>query len=445
MIQLDSVLKPIENHNSSESEIIGFSEEDRPLTVTYHGRNIKSSLRVFIIAGQHGDERYGRKAIDRFITYMTDGKLNFPLMQFAILSNANPDGASVRKRENAQGIDLNRDHQRLDSKENRCVHSFVRRWNPHMIIDVHNYPSKRKHLLEKDIMLYYDVLVDVPTNPAAYCIKEKSKAEFIKNIRSDLRSHNINCERYFIVKPSGRVRHGSPDIVDARNSLSLRYNTLTFLVEGRTSTRGEDKSYREHLVSSQCEAIASILRWTQTQRSSLMENQNSIPKKGDNVAISSRYVGATQPFEISFKNLQTRKLDVVSLVKYTPSIKVTKYATLPTCYAIPSGKSKVIEMLHRHGFVSALSDSHKFENIQYYSIQSVKYSTRENRAPRKITMLTKSEQRRLDKFFIFPTSQRGGHSLAVFLEPDSKYGLHRYADLDLPIIPDSHYHILRIM
>ena len=444
MIQLDSVLEPIENHNSSESEIIGFSEEDRPLTVTYYGRNTKSSLRVFIIVGQHGDERYGRKAIDRF-TNMTDGKLDFPLMQFAILSNANPDGASLRKRENVHGVDLNRDHQLLDSKENRSVHSFVRRWNPHMIIDVHNYPSRRKHLLEKDIMLYYDVLVDVPTNPAACCIKEQSKAEFIKNICSDLKSHNISCERYFIVKPSGRVRHGSPDIVDARNSLSLRYNTLTFLVEGRTPTRGEDKFYREHLVSSLCEAIVSILRWAQTQRSSLMENQNSIPKKGDNVAISSRYVSATQPFKISFKNLQTRKMGAISIVKYTPSIKITRYVTLPTSYAIPSDKTRVIEILHRHGFMSALSDSHKFENIQYYSIQSVKYSTHENRAPRKIIMLPNSEQRRLDKFFIFPTSQRGGHSLAVFLEPDSKYGLHRYADLDLPIIPDSDYPILRVM
>ncbi len=445
MIQLDSVLKPIENHNSSESEIIGFSEENRPLKVTYYGRNAKSSLRVFIIAGQHGDERYGRKAIDCFTTYLTSGKLDFPLIQFAVLSNANPDGASLRKRENALGVDLNRDHQRLDSKENRSVHSFVRRWNPHMIIDVHNYPSRRKHLLEKNIILDYDVLVEAPTNPAACCIKEQSKVEFIKNICSDLKSHNISCERYFIVKPSGGVRHGSPDIVDARNSLSLRYNTLTFLVEGRTPTRDDDKSCREHLVSSQYKAILSILKWIQTQRNSLIENQNCIPEKEDYVAIRSRYVNANQPFEISFKNLQTRKMDVISLLKYTPSIKVTKYVSIPTSYAVPSNKAMVVEILHRHGFVSVLSDPYKFECIQYYSIQSVKYSTRKNRPPRKISLSVKSEQRRLDNFFIFPTAQKGGHSLAVFLEPESKYGLHRYNDLDLSILPDSEYPILRVL
>ena len=46
---------------SSEFETIGLSEQQRPLIITYLGNGSGSSLKIFIMAGQHGDEKYGRK------------------------------------------------------------------------------------------------------------------------------------------------------------------------------------------------------------------------------------------------------------------------------------------------------------------------------------------------------------------------------------------------
>ncbi|HSB57716.1 MAG TPA: hypothetical protein VLD38_07905 [Nitrosopumilaceae archaeon] len=431
--------------NFGESKVIGFSEQGKPLIVQFIGDT--ATLRIFILAGQHGDERYAKKAVNRLVSFISrHADKDFPLVQFAILSNSNPDGAFKRTRKNAMGIDLNRDHQLLESKEVRSLHSFVRQWRPHLIIDVHNYPSKRKHLLEKNRMLYHDVFFDIPSNPAIPITQDQDLIKSIlKKVKTDLRNHNFSCERYVIITPSGRVRHSTPDVVDALNSFSLTSNAFTVLVEGRSPTKGEDKMERKHLLLAQRQAILSVIRWAQAQKNYLIRNQSYLPSKGDKIAIRSRYMTSDEPFQMTFRNTLTKNLDVISLQNYTPFIKVTNYSTVPSAYAIPFSKKKIIEVLHRHGFRSQISNGKKLETIQSYTILLVKHSRRENRYPRKISLLTSNIQKKLDDYEIFPTDQEGGGSLVVFLEPQSKYGLHRFTELDLPISPGIDYPVLRVL
>ncbi len=436
-----------ENYNSSKSEIIGSSEHGRPLTVTYLGNRLGSSFRIFIIAGQHGNEKYARKAVNHLIRSLNKNfNMDFPLISLAILSDANPDGSSQRTRRNAAGVDLNRDHQRLDSEETRAIHSFVRSWRPHLIIDVHNYRSRRKHLLANNHIIYYDIFIDTPTNLAVHQPLNKDKInEFLKTIQSDLKSLNYSCERYTIVKPSGRVRHSTQNVIDARNSLSLRYNTLTVLLEGRKPTREEGKAGKEHIVSAQYQALYSILKWVQKHPYHFMDSPEYLPSEGDRIAVRSKYRRADHPLEIIFKNSITKSKDVVALSRYTPNLEVTKYIQLPTAYAVPIYKTKVIEILRRHGFTSQFSNPSKLDRVEYYSVKSVKQANRQNKSPRKISLVVKVEHKRLDSYIIFPISQEGGHSLAIFLEPESKYGLHRYSDLDVQVLPNSDYPILRVL
>ncbi len=45
---------------------------------------------------------------------------------------------------------------------------------------------------------------------------------------------------------------------------------------------------------------------------------------------------------------------------------------------------------------------------------------------------------------IFPTSQEGGHSLLLLIEPQSEYGFSRYEKLGLEIRPGILFPVLRI-
>ncbi len=416
-------------HEHSASEIIGLSEQQRPLTVRFFGR-ADSPLRVFIMAGQHGDERYGRKAVSRFVkVFSKPGKFEsrFPHIQLAILENANPDGAARKTRSNAIDIDLNRDHLLLDSKENRAVHGFVGSWKPHVIVDVHNFPSRRKHLLQKGRVIYYDVFVDVPTNPAVQLSVKDHISSIIQQVRSELSEHGFSCERYTIVQPSGKARHSTPDIVDARNFLALRYGALVVLLEGRSPTRKDGSCGRKHIVRAQHRAILSVLRQVQSYQKQFVRSD----KPAVRVPIRFRYALSGRPLKMIFRNPKTNDLDSVVLSEYTPDLLVTKYADLPKAYAVPLSKTKTIEILSRHGFSFTRSDA--VENVEYYVPGTRK-------KPR-----VRSGERSLKDYAIFPVDQDGGIALALMLEPRSKYGLYRYPDLRAEIGLEAGYPVLRVI
>ena len=129
------------------------------------GKLIDPKLKIFIMAGQHGDEKISRKATEQLISHLIKTKAKeFLDVSIAILSNANPDGASNNTRTTAKNIDMNRDHLFLKSRENRAIHSFIRSWKPNLIVDVHTFPATREYLKKKNHAYYHDLLIDCPTN-----------------------------------------------------------------------------------------------------------------------------------------------------------------------------------------------------------------------------------------------------------------------------------------
>lgn len=403
-------------------ETIGFSEQRRPLTVKFFG-STNASLRVFVMAGQHGDEAYARKAIRHLVkAFSNPGKFQsmFKNIRLAVLENANPDGAAKRTRNNAIDIDLNRDHLLLDGRENQAIHWFIESWKPHSVIDVHNFPSRRKHLLAKDRVIYYDVFIDVPTNPAVrLSIDDDQISDMIRHVLSDLSSRGISCERYILVKPSGRARHSTPDIVDARNFLALRYGVLAVLIEGRSPTRQEGHSGRKHAILAQYRAILSVMRQLESNRKRLLEHA----KRTTTVPIRYKYVVSGRPLKMIFRNSKTNSPESVLLSDYASDLLITKFVDTPAAYAIPMSNSKTVEILRRHGFSFSRSD--KVMPVEYYVKK------------KKIR-----EKRSLQDYAIFPVGQDGVNALVLMLEPRSKYGLNRYSDLQLQ---DSKYPVYRIL
>ena len=83
----------------------------------------------------------------------------------------------------------------------------------------------------------------------------------LESVRTYLKSKNISCERYTIVTKSGRVRHSTPNVMDARNSLALRYNILTILLEGKNPRRKEGKEGRMRIIQAQYDALIGTMKW----------------------------------------------------------------------------------------------------------------------------------------------------------------------------------------
>ncbi len=148
---------------AERTEPIGHSCESRPLTVHFRGHSA-ARIRLFVLAGQHGDEPEATEAALLFLEryFAPHGKRRDSVIQIAVLADGNPDGGIARTRRNAMNVDLNRDHLLLESPEATAVHRFVQRWKPDIVIDVHTYRPRRSEVLKYGLVFPQDVMVMCP-------------------------------------------------------------------------------------------------------------------------------------------------------------------------------------------------------------------------------------------------------------------------------------------
>ncbi|MBS7786632.1 peptidase M14 [Flavobacterium sp. CYK-55] len=118
---------------------IGSSVQDRPLYAVTLGTGAQ---RILMWSQMHGNESTTTKALFDFFNFLTSAEPqakawleHFTLMCLPML---NPDGSQAYTRENAVGIDLNRDAQSLSQPESRALRSCFEKFEPHYCFNLHD-------------------------------------------------------------------------------------------------------------------------------------------------------------------------------------------------------------------------------------------------------------------------------------------------------------------
>ena len=427
-------------------DVIGYSEEARPIPVLYPGRET-APLRILIVAGQHGDEHRGREAVRRFAgapLAQLAGDSAVPVA-VAVVPDINPDGAARGTRTNAHGVDLNRDHLRLAGAETRTLHQFVRSWRPHLVVDVHDFPPRRRHLLAQHLVYCHDVFLDVPTHPVAqHPALGRQGSRLLLPIVGALNAAGYRSARYTRVTKSGRVRHSTPDVVDARNGLALRYGVPTVLVETRGPSRRDDPAGEAHVLAGAEMTLRLIVRWAHEYRAELT---GALPHQAATVAVPVRthYRRAAHPCLLAFADARSGLVRTIEVPgRYTPVIDARWRVTLPRAYAVPRTERALLEVLRRHAFDTVASAPDQCQRIERYWVETLRPSERPNRAPHELRLRVRIENGPLNDYVLVPVTADGGPALAVFLEPASKHGLARFTEMGLPLTPRSAYPIARV-
>jgi hypothetical protein len=144
-------------------QTFGTTEEGRPMPlVTLSNPAVSRPAErpagrpvVFLLANIHGGEVEGKEAVQVLMRRLTSGDLR-PILDRMVIVIApiyNADGneavdvmnrtaqygpvAGVGRRENAKGLDLNRDYMKLESSEARALAAAFTAWDPHLMVDLH--------------------------------------------------------------------------------------------------------------------------------------------------------------------------------------------------------------------------------------------------------------------------------------------------------------------
>lgn len=422
-------------------ETLGYSAEGRPLAVHYCG-SPAAPLRIFVIAGQHGDEPETRQAAAEFVSRLNEGTFR-ATAHAAVLVDANPDGAITGTRRNAQDTDLNRDHLSLSSPETASLHAFIDSWKPHIVIDVHTYRPWRRELMALDFVYPQEIMVDFPTNPAvSTSMASTMQRGFLTYMKEHLVKSKVRSDRYTLIR-SGIVRHSNTDIVDARNGLALRFAIPTILIEGRRSSPNDSVPFTPP-VTALLHSIELTVEWAAAHVKQLRSLPSS-PRSGDPFPVRCRYSGSQAVRQMEMQSALRGEIARVRLPgAYLPRVRATRNIRLPSAYGVPRILTETLALLSRHQLVFSSHRSFKSAATESYRIEAM-IPASEVEAPAIPVCSARTEKVKLEDFILFPVEQTGGRLMALILEPESQFGPGRLPELADALKLSSTYPIIRVL
>ncbi|MBS3992390.1 MAG: zinc carboxypeptidase [Bacteroidetes bacterium] len=140
-ITLSDVLPVFEKLKLNFLNIAGKSELGNDI---YHIKVGTGTIRVLIWTQMHGNESTGTKAIIDLLSFLKDiffsefSEIIKSNLEIHIIPILNPDGAELYTRENALGIDLNRDAVNFLAAESKVLKSVLDKIKPHFCFNLHD-------------------------------------------------------------------------------------------------------------------------------------------------------------------------------------------------------------------------------------------------------------------------------------------------------------------
>ena len=215
--------------------------------------------------------------------------------------------------------------------------------------------------------------------------------------------------------------------------------------ENRQARREETAPERLRLREAQERALWAVLEWLDTNHGRFTPLTTlGPPAPGTPVPVHFKYANIADGLRLVCRDLHQGRPTCVTFSRYLASLVVRRTVPLPVGYAVPNALESLIALLHRHGFASRQCRIGEPCPVEKLRIALVRPLRRPDRPDRKVVLAVRRMSSELNQYAVFPTQQRGGDALAVFLEPESKYGLHRFAAVQIPLLPPAWYPVLRV-
>ncbi|MEM1211612.1 MAG: M14 family zinc carboxypeptidase [Planctomycetota bacterium] len=203
------------------------------------------ALRLLLIGQQHGDEPAGTEALLDLMDDLAAEHATLPAgVELWIVPRANPDGAEVDKRHNANDADLNRDHALLSQPETQALHRLVRALRPHLVVDCHEFSRDSSDYAAHGYTEWPLIMLDTANlniyPEPAYALGVRLSEAAAERLRNA--GHNA-CRYYVGGFPGpggdGELRYSTLDPDDARNGFGA-YGAMSFIIESGIHRQADD-------------------------------------------------------------------------------------------------------------------------------------------------------------------------------------------------------------
>ncbi len=346
------------------------------------------------------------------------------------------------RRSNAQGLDLNRDHVKLESPETVALVRFLTEWDPHVTIDTHTTNGSRHR---------YTLTYAAPLNPSG----PRGPIEFVRDEMLPEVTRLLRGRTGFDTNFYGNF---NADLTEWRTYSPLpRFGGPYRGLRGQMSVLSEAYAYASYRdrVQATLEFVREILRFAAAHGDRIIEiarqsrretiEAGRSPQPDDTVGIRHRPAAFDRPVVIKGFRPDAGDIPQDHRVLHVGRFEPTRSVRRPWAYLLEAGQTGVIENLRNHGIdVEPFSGT---ASVEVYTITDVQRADDPFQGHRLVTLeaLAAIERRTFGRgTMIVRTGQVLGTLAVYLLEPESQDGLATWGFFDEMVAGDREFPVFRI-
>ena len=458
----------------------GYTHEGRPLPLVVVGTDLPDGTpgsvlatgrtRVLVMANIHAGEVEGKEAaqmlLRRFAAGEHRGWLDSLVVLVAPIYNAdgnervsvsnrfrqNGPLGGVGERANARGLDLNRDHTKLESPEARSLVRLLDRYDPHLVVDLHttNGTYHGYHLT------YAPPLHPNTDDEMVSFLRTEWLPEVTREIATE-----YGWDFYYYgnaYAPEGGERGWYT------YSHMPRYNSNYVGLRNRLGILSESYSYVEFgdRILSTLAFVEEILSFAHAHAGEidrLVRAADSVDLRGRRLALRAEHA-AGERVEILMGGVEERlspysgrryraRLDETrpETMREYGTFRATETGVAPAAYYVPATLTPVLDLLALHGIETTRLPAARTLRVERFAVDSTRAAPREYQGhrQREVFGAWRSEDARFPAgTVVVPMDQPLARLVFALLEPRSDDGIVNWNLVDGPLAEDApSYPILR--
>ncbi len=450
--------------------VVGRVRDASPEAVRAAGRTV-----VYLQANIHAGEVEGKEAVQMLLRDVAAGRhprwLDSLVLLVAPIYNADgnervsltnrplqlgPVGG-MGQRPNAAGLDLNRDHIKLESGEARSQVALINRYDPHVLMDLHTTNGS---------VHSYHLTYAEPLHPATdAAIVRLLREEWLPDVTRRVRERDGWDIWYYGNTPAAPVDRGGGGPQPGWYSFDHRprFSENYWGLRNRVGILSEAYSYAtfEERIRATLHFVEECVQWAwanATRIRALAETTDARTLVGDSLPVRAQLrrgadvevlMGAVDTVLNPYTGLpMRRRLDVrrpVRMPDYT-TFEGIEYARVPRAYLVPPQLVRVVERLETHGLRLRRLERAQTMLVERFRVDSTAQAAREFQGHRERTVFgawETAEEAVPAGTLIVDLMQPLGRLAFVLLEPRSDDGLLNWNFMDEALVNARYAPVLR--